>query len=659
MSSRNARGSRSFCERSTRADPSVIGIDAFFAEEERILNPALVEDLRAYLKSDPEPRASALIERVLEEEEGDERLAQALAEGPYVLALHAGANLGLKKSRGDLTKATYGQLVAGERMPPAASRLLASLPRFHEAADRLGLATLVVGDDDQTARRLYVGRTFDGRVLVPFSVQLAAEKLAVTRGRMSYAASSHTLGLGDRRFFTDASHRLLINHRGGSEMFHIVSAAEVLGGEVDFKDAVVIVGFTELGQDTVRTPFTTHLPGAALHANVVSNLMRGDFLEEIPRSVGVALALLLVAVGSFFFSRAVPLSAIARAVILIGIALVYVAVAGLLFSTRDLVVPIASPVLAMLASGAAGLIVAYGREGIQRARLRQTFSRYLADDVIEEMMSPGNALTLGGEGRELTVLFSDIRGFTTLSEGLEPLELVNFLNAYLTPMTRAVLDNRGLLDKYIGDAIMAVFGAPVRTDDHANHALDAALAMHQTLTPLRESLVSILGPRAREIDAGVGINTGEMVVGNMGSFDRFDYTVIGDPVNLGARLEALTKLYGAFCVVGQATRARASDRFVFRELDTVRVVGKSEPVTLFELTASDRYTAATHHVLDRYRAGLKAYRAGDFAAADHELAAFLEENPGDKAATLLRTRMAEFGGRAPKDWDGTSRLTSK
>jgi adenylate cyclase len=238
---------------------------------------------------------------------------------------------------------------------------------------------------------------------------------------------------------------------------------------------------------------------------------------------------------------------------------------------------------------------------------------------------------------------------------MTPEDLVRFLNRYLTPMTQAVLAERGFVDKYIGDAIMAVFGAPAPATDHAVRALSAALGMHKALQDLRASLHAGL-------DCGVGLNSGDVVADNMGSAERFDYTVIGDAVNLASRLEGLTKRHGVFCVVGERTVAASGSEFSFRSLDLVRVKGRRQPVAIFELLVGPGHVIASYQRLADFEAGVAAFRRGDFVAARVVLMAFIEANPDDIVASLYRERLAaltEQGDVVSADFDGVFDHTEK
>ena len=279
--------------------------------------------------------------------------------------------------------------------------------------------------------------------------------------------------------------------------------------------------------------------------------------------------------------------------------------------------------------------------------LRQMFGFYLAPAVIDRMVAGGETPRLGGETRELTIYFSDLEGFTALSEGLAPDALVELLNAYLTVITEVIEAQGGFVDKYIGDAIVAVFGAPHRDPDHAAHAVAAALAGQRALAALNARHAASGRPPLRQ---RIGLNTGPVVVGNIGSQRRFNYTVTGDAVNLAARLEGASKLYGTEILVSAATAAQAAGIATFREIDAVRVVGRDTAVTLLEPDPPETVDP------DGYAAALAAYRAGEFVAAAEGWAA---QADGDPAAAAMAARARALAASPPADWDGIYDLDSK
>jgi len=641
------------------AGARVIGIDAFFAEPERPLDPALARDIAAVVDDDhalddtPAPVA-ALLRRVRDETRGDDTLAAALeAARPVVLAVHASPE-GERLEAGVRRRARYGQVIPGEGPPPpAAERVLSSLSQFVQAAGALGLVSIDL-DHDEVARRVAVARVHDDAILAPLAVQVAARHLGLSPAQVGLLPG-RGIALGSDVVVPTVGHSLLLNHRG-RDAFTVRSALDVIEGRgvEALRDKAVLVGYTYLSHDVAATPFDRTSPGVIVHATAVDNLLQKDPLRRAPAWLDALVTLLAGLLATVVAGPRGPRRALSRGLALLLVGGVVVAV-GQASLQQGLWLALAGPLLAVALSSTTTLVVSYATEGQEKRRLRQAFSRYMAPELVQEIVENPAMLALGGARRETTLLFSDIRGFTSVSETMTPEDLVRFLNRYLTPMTQAVLAERGFVDKYIGDAIMAVFGAPAPSTDHAVRALSAALGMHKALQGLRASL------RA-DLDCGVGLNSGDVVAGNMGSAERFDYTVIGDAVNLASRLEGLTKRYGVFCVVGERTVAAASSAFSFRSLDLVRVKGRQQPVAIFELLAGPGHVVSAWHRLPDFEAGVAAFRRGDFAAARASFAAFAADNPDDVVVSLYRERLAalaEQGDVVPAGFDGVFDHTEK
>ena len=277
--------------------------------------------------------------------------------------------------------------------------------------------------------------------------------------------------------------------------------------------------------------------------------------------------------------------------------------------------------------------------------------------VVNEILRDPAKLKLGGEKKELSVLFSDIRGFTTLAEDMEPETLVSLLNEYLTEMTEVVFEFDGLLDKYIGDAIMAVWGAPLEQADHPLRACRTALKMLDRLTKMQQKWEAEGTPR---LDIGIGLNTGTMVVGNMGSDRRFDYTVMGDSVNLASRLEGINKEYGTQVMISEFTYERVKEDFFCRELDAVRVKGKERPVKIFELMALRSEEDPRIAIIEPFAQGLEQYRAKEWDRAEDSFKEVLGISPEDAAAQLYLQRIAALRQEPPPpEWDGVFTMTKK
>ena len=639
--------------------PAAIGIDSFYTDEERLLSPALLADIARYLSEKPgneDDPASALLRRVEGETAGDAALTAAIAAaGNVVLAMHLADDRAPLPADAALERGRYGQEVLGAHRPLEVRTGVLSLPRFTAVARALGVVT-VYEDEDHTVREMLFARRVGEAIYMPLVVPLLALQLGVGAGQTAYMADARRVQIGPLQVPLTARDSLLLNFRGPAGSFPRVSAADVVAGRVDpvqLRGKIALLGVTYFGHDTTRTPFGGGVPGVELHATAIATILAGDaVVRASPLSDALVCLLSGLAAALLFAARLGPLVRVAGLLLVVAID---VAGAHALFSAYNRWQGLVWPLLAVGCAGGLGLATAYVGEAVQRVRLRRTFAHYLGAEVLEELLADPHMMDLGGARRELTVLFSDIRDFTSLAERLTPEELVALLNVYLTPMTEEVLVRGGYLDKYIGDAVMAVYGAPVPKPDHAARALATAVAMSGALARLEP----VLRARGVTLRIGVGVNTGEMVVGNMGSRERFDYTVVGDAVNLASRLEGLTKVYGVFCLVGPQTRAAAPAGYRFRELDLVRVKGKALPVAIHELLAGPEQVVAGWCELPRWDAMLAAYRAGALAEARAQLLAFTAANPEDGAARLYRERLDALGDAAPPGWDGVMNFHSK
>lgn len=524
-----------------------------------------------------------------------------------------------------------------------------NLPLLTEAAP-YGGHFVALADKDGTIRHYPLILNYND-ILVP---ALALRAVALYRGGLPIEVAPYqgvlpqiTLGA----YSIPASERgeLWLNWRGPwRHGFSYLPAAEVLSGAIPdsaFRDKLVIVGFTETGlADSITTPFDNAIPGVEVHATAADNLLHKRFLRDgaIELSLSMLFTLvigLLCAASAGLTSR--PLRGAVGALALLG---AYGAFSQLALTTLarhyHLFAPISAGVLGFAASAVWRNVFTEKRA----KEIRRVFARYVSPSIVDVMLKNPDAVQLGGERRELTVMFADIRGFTSLSETMPPEQTVALLGEFLTPMTRVIQEHGGTLDKYMGDGIMAFFGAPVAFPDHAQRAARAALAMQHELAALN-NLWRQRGLPALRI--GIGLNSGLMAVGNMGSSMIFDYTVIGDHVNLGARLEGLTKLYGVDIIASEGTVASLGEPFAVRELDLVRVKGRKEPVRIFELKP------ASSPVDARFAAALALYRAGKRDEAAREFAAMVGAGPEDTPSRLYLERCRQA---AAASWDGVHDL---
>ena len=458
----------------------------------------------------------------------------------------------------------------------------------------------------------------------------------------------------------DKNVKTLVPFRGGMGSFPYVPATDVLNGKADpnvMKDKIVLVGTSAPGLLDLRaTPMEEAYPGVEVHANLIAGILGGNMLELPAYTVG-AEVLMLLAVGIGMILAGVLLSPLNTTLFtFIGI-LVYIAFNHLVWAYGHTVLPLASGIMMSLAMFLLNMSYGYFVETRGKRQITGLFGQYVPPELVDEMAKAPTQYSLAAESRELTVLFSDVRGFTTISEGLSPSDLADLMNQFLTPMTEVIHRSRGTIDKYMGDAIMAFWGAPLNDTEHARHALEAGLAMIAKLDDINSQFRAKGWP---EISIGVGLNTGLMNVGNMGSSFRMAYTVIGDAVNLGSRLEGLTKKYGVRLIVSVTTKD-AVPEYAFRELDRVRVKGKAKPVAIYEpLGLAEQLDPQWKKELKLFADTMRLYRAQQWDTAELN---FVNLQRGSKSPALYKVyaeRVAHFRKAPPAaDWDGVFEHESK
>jgi len=532
------------------------------------------------------------------------------------------------------------------------------LTRLRKYFDRIGHVQIAF-DTDGTPRYEYPVVSYQDAYYPSLALQalrlylgLALEEIQVRFGV--------GIQLGAVFVPTDEAMRLLINYYGPVGTFPTYSFVDVLHNrlpETAFRDTIVLIGAAATGLgDTFVTPFSLVLPGIERHATVIANALRGDALQRRDTTVLLdlgAMAVLGLVIG--WLGAVLPWSWGMLVTLILGAG--YAVLNGLVVAWGGLWLNLLFPLLTVVGNYGAMTSYNFLTEARQRRLLRRAFQHYLHPAVVEQVSQHPELLALGGEQRELTVLFSDIRGFSTFAEQLAPEVLVQLLHEYFNAMTQAVVTEDGLVDKYIGDAIMAVYGAPLPMPDHAYHACHTALRM---LDALRE-----LQPRWQArgfpvIHIGVGINSGTMIVGNMGSDLRFSYTVMGDEVNLGARLEGVTKEYGTSIIISEATWEPIKDRLATRELDIIRVKGKDQPTRIFEVLSMLPLAPPQAKLVQRFAEGLQAYRARRWGKALSLFQAALQEVPNDYPSQLYMQRCQEFQVTPPHDdWDGVYMMQTK
>ena len=467
--------------------------------------------------------------------------------------------------------------------------------------------------------------------------------------------------LGKLSIPTNEEGRVLINYRGPQKTFPHYSATDVIHGRVPpeaFQGKIVLVGATAIGIYDMRvTPFEHVFPGLEIHANVIDSILQGQFLHR-PNWISLVDILVIAGVGLILGGLLPRVRALWGALVGGGLFLSVLALGKILFESQGVWMNLTFPTLNLVFIYLGVTGYRYMTEEREKKKIRGAFQYYLTASVVEEMLKDPDKLKLGGEKKDLTVLFSDIRGFTSISENMTPEGLVKLLNEYLTSMTDMVFKHDGLLDKYIGDAVMAVWGAPLDQPDHAKRACLTALDMLDELHRLQKKWSAEGLP---VLNIGIGVNAGPMVVGNMGSDRRFNYTVMGDSVNLGSRLEGLNKVYGTNIIVSQMTFEKIQEEFLGRELDLVRVKGKGLPVKIFELLAPRATASADQQVLAGvFHEALEEYRKRNWEKAKEILQSLLAKFPHDGPAKIYLERCETLSQNPPPaDWDGVYTMTTK
>jgi adenylate cyclase len=504
----------------------------------------------------------------------------------------------------------------------------------------------------------------------PDAVEVPSMALAIAQalGRPVSFPGGRSVALGGVRVPLDEDGRMLLQFRGGEEAYRQFSFATVLRearryelGQstttvppIVFRDKVVFVGSTAAGLVDFRpTAISGTTPGFHLHATALDNLLHGDPVRRPSARVRIAIVLILGAVCGTLVALTQSLEA--GAIALLGPVFLYAAGVFAAYDAHGLWLDTVAPAVAVGLAYAGTQAYGYFTEGRERRFLRSAFSRYLAPEVVESLVSQPDRLALGGETREITVMFADVAGFTSMSEGLDPKQLVVVMNECFTEITTIIQRHGGTVDKFIGDAVMAFWNAPLPQADHAARACRAGRDLLEAVAQLGQRFVERGLPR---ISMRVGLATGPSLVGNVGSETKFNYTVMGDAVNLASRLEGAAKVYHTLSLVAGSTVAAADGAVVVRELDRLQVKGRHDAVPVYEIRPEA--AGAPPPVVTRYAQGLAAYRARRFQDAAECFAAALAVAPGDGPAGALLDRCRAFADNPPTDaWAGEHVLTEK
>ncbi|MCR9125638.1 MAG: adenylate/guanylate cyclase domain-containing protein [Rhodobacteraceae bacterium] len=648
-----------------QAGAVALAFDIIFSEPDRLSpdnivadNPGLPAETRAALAQLPA---------------NDQVLADVFSRARVVLGQTSLRNAGQGGAAGSPPREVPHAILGADPAPFLIRfpDLIQNLDVLEDAASGYGMFT-VFPDPDGVYRRVPVVMQADGAYRLGLSIEL----LRVATGGDAFAIRANQAGIDGvvvaRQLIRTEQDGTVWNNFSASSRDRFVSAVDLMRGDLPpgrLAGHLVLVGTSAIGLEDFRaTPLGVPMAGVEIHAQVLENILGQTLLYRPNYAIG--LELVSVTVLSLLIIALAPLMAARYLLIgtftLIGLAIGY---SFYLFSEHRQLVDPTFPVFGVFFCSVLMTSVNYIREELRKQQIRGAFGQYVSPDLVATLADNPDKLKLGGERRELSILFTDVRGFTTISESFrdDPPGLTALMNRFLTVMSDAIMAQGGTIDKYMGDAIMAFWNAPLDSPDHARRSCAAALAMLRDIDALNAARDAETGGSAVPIDIGIGINTGDAVVGNMGSDKRFDYSALGDPVNLASRLEGQTKSYGVDVVIGATTRAAVEGDFAVIELDLIRVKGKQLPEHIYALLgdgamrgapAFDALASANAEMIDAYRR-----QDWESAGAGADAVAARARDLGldlDGYAQMYRDRIAAFrGAPPPPDWDGVFVATSK
>ncbi|GHV03717.1 adenylate/guanylate cyclase domain-containing protein [Campylobacterota bacterium] len=632
------------------AGVGIVGIDAVFAEPDnssprRVLNQMGLKREAANAPDFDEILGEAIgttptIAGYVFLMEADE-IAQG--EGPQVPAIFVERNLGAQ----DLLFRPH--------------RPVLNFPSIQDRAFSSGYFNTIPDDDSGIIRNVPLVMKYDD-VIYP-SLSLEMIRIAFDEERVIVQHDPRIgverIIVGDLEIPTDRYGRLFVNFRGAGKTFPYISAADIYNNTFDPQSVAgkfVLLGTSASGLLDLRAmPFDNVYPGVEIHANVIDNIITGDYISRpswIP-----AVDLLMILLAALFLSAILAYASafVSFAVIIVYTGLFLTFNYYMLFS-HGLILNLLVVLLTIFLVTILALLFNYFLESKQKDLIRAKLAKKVSPSVVEDLLKNPDLGILEGRERDITIFFSDIRGFTSLSEAMgSPKALIGFLNSYMTPMTNIIMKYGGTVDKFIGDAIMAYWNAPSDVKNHQDAALKAAVEQLAALATLNATLKAEGKP---QIDIGIGLNTGLATVGEMGSEGRADYTVIGDPVNLASRLEGLNKPYGSHIIISEFTKAGLTGEYVIRELDRVRVKGKTEPVAIYEVLGVGAPSGEQAKSIENYEKALSLYRSSDFKQAlegfrvlNQESSCYLYKLYIDRCEHLIEN--------PPEAFDGVFTFTTK
>jgi adenylate cyclase len=648
---------------------AAIGFDMVFPEPDR-MSPA--NTLRFWPNSEA---LAGLRQEVEKLPSNDQVFAEAIGTAPVVLGfIAAPQGTSIPETKAGFAHGGDDPRLFAPYYPGAA----ASLKELQDKAQGAGSLNWIP-DQDQIIRRMPMVVRI-GDTLYP---SFAADMLRLAQGASTYTVKSSgasgekafgektgmvKVRVGDFEIPTEADGQMWIRFTPEAKERYL-PAWKVLNGEIgqdDIEGRILLIGTSAAGLLDLRaTPLDASVPGVSMHAQAIEQILQRSFLQR-PDFATAAELLYILVIGLLIAFLIYRMGALGSAVLGGAAVAAVIGISWYAFDAFGWLVDPIYPAVALTAIYLVGTLVVFLRTERERNRVRHAFSHYMAPALVERLANDPSRLKLGGETRDMTLLFSDVRGFTGISEGLDAEELTRFLNSLFTPLSNIILDEQGTIDKFMGDAVMAFWNAPLDDNAHPSHACNAALRMMREMENLnarwREE-AEAKGRPFKPVQLGIGLNTGICCVGNLGSETRFDYSVIGDNVNVASRLEGQSKTYDVGTVVGESTTARAPD-FAFLELDLLKVKGKTEATRVFALLGDNALKQSPDFIrlAERHQEFLARYRAKDWDVAEALSRECQKLNTArlDRLYALYRERIDYFRmNPPPPQWDGTAEALSK
>jgi len=640
-----------------------IAFDFFFTEPDQ-LDARIIDSYTRVLKTKLSLNESQIRE-VLEKLDTEEQFADALKISGNTILAAFDDEKGESASEAEFPNGlTHIEINKQQYISDFRNIINPKFPieKLRDNAHKIGFAH-IYPDEDGISRRFDTFFEYKNQLVMNFSMQMIFDVFNIDSvGFEEGSVKLYSHNNLKTKIPVNENGSTSLNFYGKQKTFRYISFSDVLRHRIDstfFKDKLVIFGASAIGLHDLKTiPYDSDYPGPELHATFVQNAFENNFLFMLPRFINSWIEILIIVFSVLLFLRLSIKLAVSSYFIF---SILLFIITYMAFADYNYLVSFSIYFYFMSITFFTTIIYRYSTEVKEKQKIKNAFSKYVTNSIVDDMLDHPEKLVLGGEIKNVTALFSDIKNFTNLSEKVSPTELTDFLKKYMTDLTDVILKNNGMLDKYIGDSIVALFGAPIQFDGQAKNACISAIKMKRKAD---EVSLQSNNPYFKSVFTRIGINTGEMIVGNMGSEQLFDYTGIGDNMNLASRLEGLNKYYGTQILISESTKNALDDSFLIREIDKVAVKGKTKGVRIFELydtfeDVSDVQKIKFNELKKLYEEALMCYYEGNWQKAIESFESLHTKYPDDFSSNLLLERSKKLAATPPENWEGVIIMDSK